>query len=126
MCIRDSNNSATHNVVEKLEKKNAAFLTAFLGSLANKEKFLDAQTGTYPNMSALEMSPEERQQLDQETTALSKELSEMLNAKNRIEELEQEFLQLNQMCIRDRSMNYGTNLSQCDAKVSCFMTLDGV
>ena len=81
--------------MEKLEKKNAAFLTAFLGSLANKEKFLDAQTGTYPNMSAWEMSPEERQQLDQETTALSKELNEMLNAKNRIAEIEQEFLQLN-------------------------------
>ena len=70
-----------HNVVEKLEKKNAAFLTAFLGSLANKEKFLDAQTGAYPNMSDWEMPPEERQQLDQETTALSKELNEMLNAK---------------------------------------------
>ena len=83
-------NSATHNVVEKLEKKNAAFLTAFLGSLANKEKFLDAQTGAYPNMSDWEMPPEERQQLDQETTALSnKELrNEMLNAKNRIAEID--------------------------------------
>ena len=40
------------------------------------------------------MSPEERQQLDRETTALSKELNEMLNAKNRIAEIEQEFLQL--------------------------------
>ena len=95
VAVVSNNNSATHNVVEKLEKKSAAFLTAFLGSLANKEKFLDAQTGTYPNMSAWEMPPEERQQLDQETTALSKELNEMLNAKNRIAEIEQEFLQLN-------------------------------
>ena len=77
-------------LTEKLEKKNAVFLTAFLGSLANKEKFLDAQTGAYPNMSDWEMPPEERQQLDQETTALSKELNEMLNAKNRIAEIEQE------------------------------------
>lgn len=81
VAVVSNNNSATHNVVEKLEKKNAAFLTAFLGSLANKEKFLDAQTGAYPNMSDWEMPPEERQQLDQETTALSKELNEMLNAK---------------------------------------------
>lgn len=95
VAVVSNNNSATHNVVEKLEKKNAAFLTAFLGSLANKEKFLDAQTGAYPNMSDWEMPPEERQQLDQETTALSKELNEMLNAKNRIAEIEQEFLQLN-------------------------------
>ena len=41
------------------------------------------------------MPPEEQQQLDRETTALSKELNEMLNAKNRIAEIEQEFLQLN-------------------------------
>ena len=95
VAVVSNNNSATHNVVEKLEKKNAAFLTAFLGSLANKERFLDAQTGAYPNMSDWEMPPEEQQQLDQETTALSKELNEMLNAKNRIAEIEQEFLQLN-------------------------------
>ena len=82
-------------MAEKLEKKNASFLTAFLGSLANKQKFLENQNDTYPDMSDWEMPPEERQQLDQETTALSKELNEMLNAKNRIAEIEQEFLQLN-------------------------------
>ena len=94
VAVVSNNNSATHNVAEKLEKKNAAFLAAFLGSLANKERFLEAQTGTYPNMSDWEMQPEERQQLEQETTALSKELNKMLNAKNRIAEIEQEFLQL--------------------------------
>ena len=95
VAVVSNNNSATHNVVEKLEKKNSAFLTAFLGSLANKERFLDAQTGAYPNMSDWEMPPEEQQQLDRETTALSKELNEILNAKNRIAEIEQEFLRLN-------------------------------
>ena len=83
-----------HNVAEKLEKKKVAFLTAFLGNLTNKQKFLDAQTGAYPDMNDWEMQPEERQQLEQETTALSEELNEMLNAKNRIAEIEQEFLQL--------------------------------
>lgn len=95
VAVVSNNNSATHNVAEKLEKKGADFLTAFLGSMANKQKFLEAQTGTYPDMSDWEIPPEERQQLDQETTALSKELNEMLNAKNRIAEIEQEFLQLN-------------------------------
>ena len=89
VAVVSNNNSATHNVVEKLEKKNSAFLTAFLGSLANKERFLDTQTGAYPDMSDWEMLPEERQRLDRETTALSKELNEMLNAKNRIAEIEQ-------------------------------------
>ena len=41
VAVVSNNNSATHNVAEKLEKKNAAFLTAFLGSLANKQKFLE-------------------------------------------------------------------------------------
>lgn len=94
VAVVSNNNSATHNVAEKLEKKNAAFLTAFLGSLANKQAFLDAQTGTYPDMSDWEMPAEERQRLDQETAALSEELNEMLNAKNRIAEIEQELLQL--------------------------------
>ena len=95
VAVVSNNNSATHNVAEKLEKKNADFLTAFLGSLANKQKFLETQTDVYPNMSEWVMSIEERRQLDQETTVLSKELNEMLNAKNRIAEIEQEFLQLN-------------------------------
>ena len=95
VAVVSNNNSATHNVAEKLEKKNADFLTAFLGSLANKQKFLETQTDVYPYMSEWVMSTEERRQLDQETTVLSKELNEMLNAKNRIAEIEQEFLQLN-------------------------------
>ena len=94
VAVVSNNNSATHNVVEKLEKKNAAFLTAFLGSLANKEKFLDAQTSTYPDMSDWEMKPDKRQQLEQEITVISNELNEMLNSKNRIAEIDQESLQL--------------------------------
>lgn len=94
VAVVSNNNSATHNVVEKLEKKDAAFLTAFLGSLANKQKFLDTQTGTYPDMGAWEMPLEERKRLDQAITVLSQELNDMLNAKNRIAEIEQESLQL--------------------------------
>ena len=68
-------NDEEANAMRKLEKKNADFLTAFLGSLANKQKFLETQTDVYPNMSEWVMSTEERRQLDQETTVLSKELN---------------------------------------------------
>lgn len=81
VAVVSNNNSATLNVAEKLEKKGLSFLTAFLGSRANKEHFLEAQTGQYPDMSAWVLEPEEKSQLDQEVTVLSKELSEMLNAK---------------------------------------------
>ena len=67
--VVSNNNSATHNVAEKLEKKDAVFLTAFLGSLANKQKFLDTQTGVYPDMHDWEMPLEKRRQLELETTA---------------------------------------------------------
>ena len=94
VAVVSNNNSATLNVAEKLEKKDLSFLTAFLGSRANKEHFLEAQTGQYPDMSAWVLEPEEKSQLDQEVTSLSKELSEMLNGKNRIAAIEQELLQL--------------------------------
>lgn len=45
-------------------------------------------------MSSWEIATEDRQQLELETTNLSNELSEMLNAKNRIAEIEQELLEL--------------------------------
>ena len=94
VAVVSNNNSATLNVAEKLEKKGLSFLTAFLGSRANKEHFLEAQTCKYPDMSAWVLEPEGKSQLDQEVTVLSKELSEMLNAKNRIAAIEQELLQL--------------------------------
>ena len=94
VAVVSNNNSATLNVAEKLEKKGLSFLTAFLGSRANKEHFLEAQTGQYPDMSSWTLETEEKSQLDQEVTVLSKELSEMLNAKNRIAAIEQELLQL--------------------------------
>lgn len=94
VAVVSNNNSATLNVAEKLEKKGLSFLTAFLGSRDNKERFLEAQTGRYPDMSAWEIRSEEKGQLEQEVTALSKELSEMLKAKNRIAAIDQELLEL--------------------------------
>lgn len=94
VAVVSNNNSATLNVAEKLEKKRLSFLTAFLGSRTNKDRFLESQTGRYPDMSDWVMESEEKNRLDQEVTALSKELSEMLNAKNRIAAIEQELLEL--------------------------------
>lgn len=94
VAVVSNNNSATLNVAEKLEKKGLSFLTAFLGSINNKERFLEAQTGRYPDMGEWTLGQEEKTQLNQEVITLSKELNDMLTAKNRIAEIEQEFLQL--------------------------------
>lgn len=56
VAVVSNNNSATLNVAEKLEKKGLSFLTAFLGSRANKEHFLEAQTAQYSPLQVLVIS----------------------------------------------------------------------
>lgn len=94
VAVVSNNNSATLNVAEKLEKKELSFLTAFLGSRKNKERFLENQTGRYPDMTEWAMDREEKLLLEQQVTDLSRELREMLDGKNRIAAIEQELLQL--------------------------------
>ena len=94
VAVVSNNNSATQNVAEKLDKQGLSFLTAFLGSLHNKEQFLLAQTGTYPNMADWMLHREIRDKLSTEIQQLSKELNGMLDSRNRIAQLEQELLAL--------------------------------
>lgn len=94
VAVVSNNNSATLNVAEKLGKKGFSFLTAFLGSLENKERFLEDQSGTYPDMSDWELGPEQETGLSESVRTLSEELNDKLNKKNRIAEIEQEFNQL--------------------------------
>lgn len=94
VAVVSNNNSATLNVAEKLEKKGVSFLTAFLGSIENKEHFLGGQSGKYPDMSEWELGPEKKTELSESVSALSEELNDKLNKKNRISEIEQELLEL--------------------------------
>lgn len=94
VAVVSNNNSATQNVAEKLEKQGLSFLTAFLGSLHNKEQFLQAQTGLYPNMNSWILRKEIFEKLDAEVQQLSNELNGMLNSRNRIAQIEQELLAL--------------------------------
>ena len=89
-----NNNSAVLNVAEKLEAKGLSFLTAFLGSRENKEHFLEAQTGIYPDMAAWSLDAEKKMRLKQEISILSTELNQRLDAKNRIAAIQQELLEL--------------------------------
>lgn len=94
VAVVSNNNSATLNVAEKLEKKGVSFLTAFLGSIENKEHFLAGQSGKYPDMSEWELEPEKKTELSESVRVLSEELNDKLNKKNRISEIEQELLEL--------------------------------
>lgn len=94
VAVVSNNNSATQNVAEKLEKQGVSFITAFLGSLYNKEQFLLSQTGTYPNMGDWMLQREIHDKLNTEVQQLSDEINSMLDSRNRIAQIEQELLAL--------------------------------
>lgn len=94
VAVVSNNNSATQNVAEKLEKQGVSFITAFLGSLYNKEQFLLSQTGMYPGMRGWILQKEAHDKLSTEVQQLSEELNSMLDSRNRIAQIEQELLAL--------------------------------
>lgn len=49
VAVVSNNNSATANVLEKLQKYGVDFIAAYLGNKENKEKFFSTQTGSYPD-----------------------------------------------------------------------------
>lgn len=65
--IVSNNNSATLNVLEKLQKEKYGmdFMVAALGNSENKAKFISDQTGAYPDLSGWEPSLEDRVSLDE-------------------------------------------------------------
>lgn len=58
--VVSNNNSATLNVLEKLEKYGMDFLVATLGNSTNKEKFIVNQSGRYPDLSEWETTQDEK------------------------------------------------------------------
>ncbi|MGO4970910.1 AAA domain-containing protein [[Clostridium] aminophilum] len=59
--VVSNNNSATSNILEKLadEKYGMDFLAASLGSFENKRKFIQNQTGKYPDLTEWEKNQED-------------------------------------------------------------------
>lgn len=94
IAVVSNNNSATANVVEKLEKYGLSFITAYLGSTQNKQAFIDSQTGNYPAMRNWRLSHTQRRNLAVNVSALVTELTKMLRAQNRIAQVRQEILDL--------------------------------
>jgi superfamily I DNA and/or RNA helicase len=83
VAVVSSNNSATKNVYEKLEKNGIEFIAALLGSSQNKKEFIDSQK-EIPDLSTFNLTDEEKTEIKTRTTALGQELSENLNKKNEL------------------------------------------
>lgn len=94
VAVVSNNNSATANVLEKLQKYGVEFIAAFLGNKDNKDKFFAEQTGTYPDMAAWKMDDKDYQSIKLAIEKSGKELEEMLEAKNKAAILKQELAAL--------------------------------
>ncbi|MHB8170122.1 MAG: AAA domain-containing protein [Thermincolia bacterium] len=90
VAVVSNNNSATANVLEKLQKYGVDFVAAFLGNKENKEKFFAEQTQTYPDMTTWVMDVTDFNAIKQTLETSGKELKEMLEVKNKVALLKQE------------------------------------
>jgi len=82
VAVVSSNNSATKNVYEKLEKNGVEFIAALLGNSQNKQAFIGSQK-EIPDLSAFHLTDTEKDSLKNKTVKLVSELSENLDKKNR-------------------------------------------
>lgn len=77
VAVVSSNNSATKNVYEKLQKNDLEFIAAYLGNTTNKNDFIAGQK-PIPNLKGWELSNKEsnklNQNLAQEHTSIQKKL----------------------------------------------------
>lgn len=94
VAVVSGNNSATANIVEKLQKYGVDFIAAYLGNKNNKEKFFAGQTQVYPNMTSWVMHPAEYKDFETSLRTQGKELERMLEAKNKAAILKQELAAL--------------------------------
>ena len=83
VAVVSSNNSATANVLEKLEKYGVDFVAAPLGSSSNREAFVASQRTDLPDMNSWEAAPGTMQRLQQ----MEIDLDEKLDIQNKVSAL---------------------------------------
>ncbi len=88
VAIVSNNNSATENVLEKLEKYGVDFLAAALGNNDNKAKFFDNQK-QYPDFANWKQDITDYTKLKDKANQSGKRLKKMFKAKNKVAILKQ-------------------------------------
>jgi superfamily I DNA and/or RNA helicase len=89
VAVVSSNNSATMNVLEKLQKYDVDFIAAYLGNSENKKEFINSQK-PLPDISDWRLKPEISDALRQSLKQLYSLLREKLTQKNELAALKQE------------------------------------
>jgi len=94
VAVVSNNNSATANVLEKLEKYGLDFIAAYLGNKENKEAFFAQQTGVYPDISDWKIEESEYDSVKENLKQSQHKLNDMLEYKNKQAMLKQELSEL--------------------------------
>ncbi|MCH7415867.1 AAA family ATPase [Belliella sp. R4-6] len=89
VAVVSSNNAATRNVYEKLEKYGLEFIAAPLGKAEYKKNFIDNQEAL-PDLSEFYLTPKQQEKLNKQVVALGSQLSDFLEKKNRLALLKME------------------------------------
>ncbi|GAB6011007.1 AAA domain-containing protein [Viscerimonas tarda] len=113
VAVVSSNNSATKNVLEKLEKYKVDFIAAYLGSRENKQAFIDEQKNkSFPTFAEWELSAEEKNEVDIELKSLFEKLNKKLQRKNELSHLKQELdgIELEYKYFENNFQNNDSNL----------------
>lgn len=89
VAVVSSNNSATKNVYDKLQKDGIEFIAALLGNSTNRQEFIDSQEDI-PDLSQFNLSNKEKSDIKLACQNLFKNLSEYLIKKNELALLKQQ------------------------------------
>ena len=89
VAVVSSNNSATKNVYDKLEKNGIEFIAALLGNSQNKKEFIDSQKDI-SNLLKFDLTDSQKTDIKEKATTLIKELYENLDKKNELAKLKLE------------------------------------
>ena len=90
VAVVSNNNSATANVLEKLQEYGVDFIAAYLGNRKNREKFFAEQTLSYPDMSSWGIGFVAYREIKETLIKSGKKLAEMFEKRNRVAVLQQE------------------------------------
>ncbi len=88
--IVSNNNSATENVYEKLCKYGYGFIVAPLGKDENKTRFIETQTGTYPDLTDWNIKVEDYLNANNRIAEVSSQLNDIFDNQRKLAELKHE------------------------------------
>lgn len=94
VAVVSNNNSATANVLEKLQNYGVDFIAAYLGKKSNKEQFFDEQQNTYPSMNDWILEYQDFYRIKENLISSQQKLNEMLKLQNRQAVLKQQLNKL--------------------------------